>query len=397
MPSGHPFSRRVFTGGLFGTLGLATSAGLQAADPALAPPPGPPQPTPKPGGRVARVANLYTRTVWSDGRHNGFPGIALFGGHYYVTCRNAESHKDEKSKIVVVRSPADDLAKWEQVGEFKNDHDARDPLLFVVGDKLRLVWHSKEDWTSDTADGKSWSPQTLLDTEVVEPKPDSGLVLTSRRRWLFRIRRGPDGAFYSLARCGIKQDGPGTFGLILYRSTDGFTFKAMHGYGEGPTRALSQGGGVGWGHEADLAFRPDGTMVCAIRNGGPGVLVSAPAPYTTWTALPKIDWPDFGGPSIYTTAGGGMLVAARETPRPRPAGTYPARLVVRTVTPEGIIDPFYVPASGDCGYSSFAPGRTPEEVLLCYYSSHEYRQPKGTGENPANIYLAHLTIRHYDA
>jgi hypothetical protein len=33
-------------------------------------------------------------------------------------------------------------------------------------------------------------------------------------------------------------------------------------------------------------------------------------------------------------------------------------------------------------------------VLLCYYSSHEWPQPAGTGEHPANIYLAFLTIRH---
>lgn len=345
--------------------------------------------------RVAHVTNLYTRAVWNDGRHNGFPGIARFGEHYYVTFRNAASHKEgPNTKIVVIRSSADDLEHWEQVAEFPDPRDCRDPLLFVVGDRLRLVWHSKEDWTSDTADGRTWTPTRGLDTEIVEPDPQSGLQLSSRRRWLFRIRRGPDGAYYSLARCGIKVDGPGTFGLVLYRSTDGFTFKAMNTYGHGPTRALSAGGGTGWGHEADVAWKPDGTMVCAIRNGGPGVLVASPPPYETWTALPKTDWPDFGGPALHATSGGGLLVAARETPKDRPAGAYPARLMVRSVTSAGVSDPFYVPSSGDCGYSSFAEGRTPEEVLLVYYSSHEWPQPKGVGNNPANIYLARLTIRH---
>ena len=99
---------------------------------------------------------------------------------------------------------------------------------------------------------------------------------------------------------------------------------------------------------------------------------------------------------MHTTAGGGMLVAARETPprEIRAAGTYPARLVVRSVTRRGVSDAFYVPSSGDCGYSSFAAGRKPDEVLLCYYSSHEYPQGAGTGNNPANIYLAFLTVRH---
>jgi hypothetical protein len=135
-------------------------------------------------------------------------------------------------------------------------------------------------------------------------------------------------------------------------------------------------------------------MVCAMRNSGLGVLAVATKPYTDWKALPPTNWPDFGGPSLFTTAAGGMLVAARETPKERASGTYPSKLVVRSVTNRGAIDPVYIPSSGDCGYSSFAEGRKPEEVLLVYYSSHEWPQPAGTGEHPANIYLAFLTIRN---
>lgn len=345
---------------------------------------------------VARVGRVYVKTVWADGRHNGFPGIAKFGDHYYVTFRNADSHKaGENTKIFVVRSRADNLTKWDKVAEFTNDHDARDPLLFVVGDRLRVVWHSKEDWTSDTADGVNWTPQQLLDTEIVEPSSDSGLVLSSQRRWLFRIRKGPDGAYYSLARCGIPAEGnKSPFGLILYRSTDGFTFKAMHTYGRGPASVIAQAGGSGTGHESDVAWKADGTMICAMRNAGPGVLAYAAPPYDNWKALSATNWPDFGGPSLHAAANGGLLVAARETPKERPSGTYPSKLIVRSITNAGATNPVYIPSSGDCGYSSFAAGRKPEEVLLCYYSSHEWPQPAGTGEHPANIYLAFLTIRH---
>ena len=347
---------------------------------------------------LARVANCYIRTVWNDGRHNGFPGIAKFGDYYYVTFRSANSHKEKSdARIIVVRSKVDDLTKWEQVGSFNNGElDARDPLLFVVGDRLRLVWHAKEDWTSDTADGTNWTEQKLLDTEIVEPTPESKLVLSSRRRWLFRIRKGPDGAYYSLARCGIKDDNfkAGRFGLILYRSTDGFTFKALHTYGEGATRAMGgDAGGIGWGHEADVAWRADGMMFCAIRNSGPGVIVYAPPPYTDWKALPRTDWETFGGPALHTPASGGMLVAAREVAKERPAGTYPSRLVVRSVTTQGVSDPFTIPCSGDGAYSSFERGRTASEELLVYYSSHEWPQKGGVGDNPAGIYLAHLTVR----
>lgn len=347
---------------------------------------------------VARVGRVYVKSIWSDGRHNGFPGIALFGDYYYVTFRNADSHKaGENTEILVVRSRIDDLKQWEKVGEFRNDYDARDPLLFVAGERLRIVWHSKEDWTSESADGATWTPMRELDTEFVEPSSESRLIFSSQRRWLFRIRKGPDGAYYSLGRCGITSDeSRGRFGLILYRSTDGFTFKGMHTYGQGPTFPMATAGGIGWGHEADVGWKSDGTMVSAIRNAGSGVLSYASPPYEEWKALPNTNWPDFGGPSLHTTLDGrgGMLVAARETPKERPSGTYPSKLIVSSVTNAGATNPVYIPSSGDCGYSSFAPGRKPDEVLLCYYSSHEWPQPAGTGEHPANIYLAFLTVRH---
>jgi len=164
------------------------------------------------------VSFFYSQNIWSDGRHNGFPGIARVGGHYYVTFRNSDSHQAPSSKIVVIRAKAEDLKKWEKVAEWTRDHDCRDPLVFDNHGKVQVVFHSKEDFYSQSAEGVTWSEPRELETEFVEPKPGSGLELTSRRRWLFRIRRGPDGAFYSLARCGIKEDGPGLFGLILYRS-----------------------------------------------------------------------------------------------------------------------------------------------------------------------------------
>ena len=212
----------------------------------------------------AQVGGLYTETIWKDGRHNGFPGIARVGDFYYVTFRSADSHQAGSAKIIVIRSQAGDMKKWEKVAEFTRDHDCRDPLVFDNRGKVQVVFHSKEDFYSQSSDGVTWSEPRELEAEFVEPKPDSGLVFTSKRRWLFRIRRGPDGAFYSLARCGIKDKGGGTFGLILYRSEDGVKFKALHTYGEGPTRGMS-GIGSGWGHEADVAWTPDGTLKFSLK------------------------------------------------------------------------------------------------------------------------------------
>jgi hypothetical protein len=351
----------------------------------------------------AVVNGLYTETIWSDGRHNGFPGIARVGDFYYVAFRNSEAHQAPQSRIFVIRAKATDLKKWEKVAEWTREHDCRDPLVFDNHGKVQVVFHSEEDYYSQSTDGTTWTEPRQLDTEFVEAPAESGLTFSSRRRWLFRIRRGPDGAFYSLARCGIKEKGGRQFGLIFYRSEDGVTFKAQHTYGEGPTRGMAVGNiGSGWGHEADVAWTPDGTLVAAIRNSSPGVIVfnkfdpqlGKVAPLGPWRAFSTGANP-FAGPALHTTSQGGILLAAREEREPHPDG-HPAVCKLWTVTENGIENPWIIPSGGDCAYQSFADGTTPEEVLLCYYSSHEFPiGKKGVGFNPANIYLAHLKVRHH--
>ena len=335
---------------------------------------------------IARVASHQTWRIWGDGQHNGFPGIARFGDFFYVTFRRARQHNEENdSTIVVIRSQTDDLKKWEKVAEFRRDYDSRDPLLVALNNSLQVVWHSKEDWFSQSTDGTTWSEPKMLDVEFPEPPPGSKARFSSKRRWLFRIRKGPDGAYYSLARCGIlEKDSPGPFGLILYRSTDGVHFKALHTFGEGASRAISGG----WGHEADLAWRADGTMVAAIREGQ-GFIAWAAPPYRAWSAY-KTGVFNFGGPALHTTPEGGMLLAARDEAENQ-AG--PQKLMVWSVTPAGLANPVQIPCEYDGAYSSFADA--PDGgVLLCYYSSHEPIEKPGASTTPSNIYLAHLKIEH---
>lgn len=347
-------------------------------------------PTPFP---KAHVQSVWTQSIWSDGKHNGFPGIARVGDFYYVTFRSGEAHDSPTAKIIVIRASIKDLKAWEKVAEFTREHDCRDPLVFNNHGKVQVVFHSKEDFFSQSTDGLTWSEPRELETEFVQPKPDTRLTFTSQRRWLFRIRQGPDGAFYSLARCGIHgKDSHGSFGLILYRSEDGIKFTGMHTYGEGPTSAISQAGGIGWGHESDVAWTPDGTLVSAIRNSNPGVIVFGKAPLGPWKAFPTDAW-NFGGPALHQTKGGGILLAARALPEKSTIG-FPSVCKVWTVTATGVEKPWIIPSAGDGAYQSFADGPANDEVLLAYYSSHEYPQPKGVGKNPANIYLAHLRIRH---
>jgi hypothetical protein len=376
------FSRRNFLISAAAAPGLALASHGQ--------PPAAPPAFPK-----ALVHSLYTRAIWSDGKHNGFPGIARVGNHFYVTFRSSEGHQAPTAKIVVIRSKTDDLKTWDKVAEFTRDHDCRDPLVFDNGGKVQVVFHSKEDFFSQSTDGTTWTEAKELDTEFPEPKADSGLVFSSQRRWLFRIRKGPDGAFYSLARCGIKEkDSKGTFGLILFRSEDGVKFKALHTYGEGPTRGMALDGvGRGWGHEADVTWTKDGTLVSAIRSSKDGVVMFGRPPAGPWTGYGTGVF-NFGGPALHTTVKGGILLAARDVPEKRVIG-FPAVCKVWTVTRTGLENPFVVPSGGDCAYQSFAD-LNGETVLLAYYSSHEYLQDKGVGHNPANVYLAFIRTRHVD-
>jgi hypothetical protein len=221
-----------------------------------------------------------------------------------------------------------------------------------------------------------------LDTEFPTPPPDCALQFTSDRKWHFRIRRGPDGSFYSLGRCGLASNG--NPGILLYRSDDGLTWKATHTFGQGIQKAVNNG------HEADLAFMDDGAAVAAIRvggvpGGGTGMICSAAPPYQEWDAY----WTgvrNFGGPALWRTPHG-LLLAARNYP------THGgAHVMLWEVTPQGLATPVCVPSGGDCAYQTFENGPA-SEILLCYYSSHEWPWLHGQ-DHPANLYLARILFHH---
>ncbi len=336
----------------------------------------------------SKIKLLDVWRIYGDGLHNAFPGIARFKDHYYVAFRKALEHQSiDDAKILVIRSKAGDLKNWEQVGEFTREHDSRDPLLVVIGDQLQLVWHSKTDWYSRTADGTNWTETKELQAEFRQPPADSKMKFTSDRRWLFRIRRGPDGAYYSLARCGLLEKGsPGPFGVLLYRSEDGIHFKSLHGYGEGPIAATSKINAPGTGHECDVAWRPDGSIVTAIRMRE-GAIAQAPSASGPWSAYMTGVF-NFGGPALHTAANGDVLLAARSEPQNK---IGPSKQMVWTVGKSGLENQLELPSASDCAYSSFADAEN-GEILICYYSGHEKIEKQGGSKRPANIYLARLKV-----
>jgi hypothetical protein len=99
---------------------------------------------------------------------------------------------------------------------------------------------------------------------------------------------------------------------------------------------------------------------------------------------------NFGGPALYATREGGVLLAARSEPENR---IGPSKMMVWSVTRKRLANPHELPSGGDCAYSSFAEGSL-GSVLLCYYSSHERTERPNRSASPANIYLAQLTVKH---
>src|SRR5207245_1893678 len=104
-------------------------------------------------------------------------------------------------------------------------------------------------------------------------------------------------------------------------------------------------GGSGWGHEADVAWTPDGTLVSAIRNSERGVVVMGPTDKADgslalgpWKAF-ATDAFNFGGPALHMTKGGGLLLAARFLPEKKTIG-FPAVCKVWTVTADGVTNPW---------------------------------------------------------
>ena len=328
------------------------------------------------------VDQLWTRPIWSDGKHNAFPGIARFGDWYYVTFRHSDGHQAPTATIGVIRSRAEDLDHWEQVAEFDIGADSRDPFVTVVNDHLHVYWHRKPcDWVSRSTDGTDWSEPAELDTEFPALPEGCDLEFTSDRRWLFRFRQGPDGLWYSAGRCGIASNGEP--GLILYRSDDGLTWKAMHTFYEGIRKAIPETG-YGGGHETDLAFLDDGACVAAIRAKHQGIIACSRPPYDEWHAYGS-GVRNFGGPALHRTPHG-LLLAARDCPV-----NEPMRCTIWTVTPSGLINPCIVPSGGDCAYQVFEDGPN-GEILLCYYSSHEWPWKFRT-DHPSSIYLARFRVR----
>ncbi len=318
-------------------------------------------------GYAMQVDETGARAIWSDGKHNSVSGMARLGNHYFVSLRNAATNDKAPAKIVILRSTAEDLEKWDQAMQF-DAADGRDPQLLVVGGRLHAYWTNKETYVSTSQDGVTWTAAKVLDTQFA--KVSGGARLQS----LLRVRAAPDGACYSLARCA---NAFGQAQLLLLRSEDGVRFAAQHTFGAGVNKLLANLKRDG--EEADLAFLETGTMVAAIDTGKSGVIAFSDPPYQTWHGF-DTGINDLGGACLYKCKFG-VLLGCRSPAKQVNGG---AACAVYSVGPTALTAPQLLPNSSVAGCVCLAAGLTENEPLLIFA-----KEDSGA----ANLYLSRLNIR----
>ena len=314
-------------------------------------------------GFSLHVDEAPSRLIWTDGRHNGAPALVRWGDHYYGAWCNAASPKGTAAKILVCRSSSQSPDQWAKVAEFTQPALGPDSHLVVVGERLHVYWNGNPTFVSTSADGLKWTPAKIIGMSL----PKGADV-----QHLGRIRPGPDGALYSLARCGVPDSDRSQ--LLLLRSKDGLRFKAVHNFGEGINELLAKLGREP--RESDLLFLETGALAAAIRTDKTGVIAFSDAPLQKWRGFDS-NIKDFGGPSLWKNKSG-VLLACRT----------PAACTIFSVTPTALAQPFVLPNSGLLGPAYLAPGLTEDEPLLIYAA-----QQKGDDSPGATVYLGRLKIR----
>ncbi|MEW6750533.1 MAG: sialidase family protein [Candidatus Latescibacterota bacterium] len=88
--------------------------------------------------RQVKMQLRSVQTIYRDGKHNAFTGIARWRGKYWACFRSAASHCSLEGRICVISSA--DLKVWSGPAiAINTPEDNRDPKLFVCHDRLHVT------------------------------------------------------------------------------------------------------------------------------------------------------------------------------------------------------------------------------------------------------------------
>jgi hypothetical protein len=323
------------------------------------------------------------RKVYSNGRHNLCVGnIVRWRGAYYVCFVDAAYHGSNDATIRILSSS--DLETWRS--HVALGATSFDPQLLPVGDTLYL-YAVTADWSqSDFVGVPSW--------EVVASTTDGTTWSAPKRCFVanhdFWTPTGRGSRYYvACDNCGHVPEG--AYGTVdLLTSTDGerwsWVSELLHGSEVSTLLNLPDTNLTKTPSEAALTLLDDGRLLAVIRTKAQrAVLATSDPPYERWThhAIPFA----LHGANI-ANVGGQIVVAGRCRDDHNEYRTGVFRYV-----DDGLTRGTLLPSGGDTGYAGTFP-LTEREVLIAYYSSHEYPEHLARWTHgPADIYLARVTLR----
>lgn len=316
-----------------------------------------------------RLELISVKKVWDKAPHNAFTDLIRYKGKWFLTFREAASHryKTPTGNIRVLTSK--DGEKWESASliEYGTDNDdLRDSKLSITPEgRLLLLCALSPKGNHKTIqsfaylsdDGKTWEGPH----EIGEPN-----------WWIWRLAWSPDGMAYGVGyNCELKKNQKRI--TRLYRSKDGLRYETI----------LPQFTPQDSASEAGLLFRKDGSAVVLVRRDPGGAVVgrAKSGDYRKWTFQELKQ--RIGGPQII------------ETPDARHILVVGRLYNGKRRTSVGLLDPeagtftelLKLPATENSGGDTSYPGMVFHDGLLwiSYYSYHAGK---------TRIYLAKVKVHN---
>lgn len=309
---------------------------------------------------------LETWDIVENKKHNAFIDMIYWNDYFYLAYRQAESHIDVNSRLIIKRSK--DEKSWEHVSELRlKNADIRDAKFLAFNDSKLFLYALKnvnffaEPYTtyySYSADGQHWE-------DLREMKTKNHVF------WRPKIR---EGIAYAVA---VQEDHRKS---ILLNSTDGIHWNTMTILYEGKFHG-----------EPEISFRPDGSMVCTARMEGNAIipligdddagtlLGVANYPYTDWK-FQKEDITKLDGPALFLNKhDNNTYVIGRFEPDARGIITKTGSHFSRKRTSIFLLKEqtlIYLTDLPSCGDTSY-PGLIVQDgkLYICYYTNEVHRDP----------------------
>jgi len=321
--------------------------------------------------------------VYTDGYHNAFTDLLHWQGSYYLTFRTAEHHGfPPDGDVVVMRS--EDLRSWDVCALISTGGDDRDPKLIDAGDRLAIVfatWYPR--WSTGSLPN---TPSDLISHIIVSR---DGTCWSSPRQvygvnyWLWRVFPLEGGYLCPAYHFAVRADRLMRTVHLLH--SDDLLDWRLKGL-------MREGGGCG---EPVLFQMQEGTLSCIFRSLEPdnhSWIGHSKAPYTDWR------WSDLGAmihAPVVLDVGGMWICAGRSQPQDLPPGTVEpdsgAHTSIWRIDSDAAEHLLTVPSLGDCSYCGLAHG--PDgEVVMSYYSQHEWAPLPQGQPTPADVFLARLRV-----